>query len=200
MNYLAHVYLSGDDKELRIGNFIADSVRGKNFKMFPRRVSDGIILHRKIDTYTDSHPIVSQSKEIIRPKYGLWSSVIIDLFYDHFLAAQWSEYNEMQLLPFTENFYADLKEYYAVLPSKVQRFLPIMIEYNWLYSYRTVEGMSRILHQMNKRTRGKSKMQFAAIDLEKHYNVLQSHFDQYMAELEEYVSHQKESLTNMDRL
>ncbi|GAL00009.1 acyl carrier protein phosphodiesterase [Nonlabens ulvanivorans] len=89
MNYLAHIYLSGNDTELRIGNFIADSVRGKDFTMFPERVAQGIILHRHIDTFTDSHPIVKLSKDLIRSEYGHWSSVIVDLYYDHFLAANW---------------------------------------------------------------------------------------------------------------
>jgi acyl carrier protein phosphodiesterase len=191
MNYLAHILLSGDDKELRIGNFIADSVRGKNFDLFPNRVADGIILHRKIDTYTDTHSIVHESKDVIRPKYGLWSSVIMDMFYDHFLAANWAQFHDQPLREFAADFYKVLEEYFEILPARVQRFLPIMKEYDWLTSYATVEGMSTILYQMNKRTKGKSKMQFAVMDLELHYNQLQSQFFRFFEELQVYVASQK---------
>ena len=87
MNFLAHIYLSGDDDELKIGNFIADSVKGKKFSQFPDQVQKGITLHRKIDSYTDSHPIVRESVLRLFPKYGHYSSVIVDILYDHFFSS-----------------------------------------------------------------------------------------------------------------
>ncbi len=187
MNYLAHILLSGDDKELRIGNFIADSVRGKDFSRFPNRMAQGITVHRMIDTFTDSHPIVSLSKNLIRPQYGLWSSVIIDLYYDHFLAANWADYHHQGLELFTLEFYNDLKEYWDVLPPRIKRFYPIMVQNNWIYSYRTVEGMSRILEQMDQRTRHKSKMSLASIELKTHYQELESHFKQFYSQLQVFA-------------
>ena len=160
MNYLAHILLSGSDKQLRIGNFIADSVRGKNFSRFPKRVAQGIMVHRLIDSYTDNHAIVRESKDLIRPRYGLWSSVIIDLFYDHFLAANWSEYHDKDLKSYTLEFYRDLKDHWEILPPRIQRFYPVMVEHNWIYSYRTLGGMATILYQMDRRTKNKSNMQF----------------------------------------
>lgn len=186
MNYLAHLLLSGNDKELRIGNFIADSVRGKNFKRFPDRVAQGIVIHRNIDFFTDTHEIVKESKDLIRPVYGLWSGVIVDLYYDHFLAANWSEYHSTDLKTYTEGFYDDLKEYWDVLPSRIQRFYPVMVEHNWIYNYRTVEGMSHILYQMNKRTKGKSNMQNASTELIEHYDLLEAQFRLFFEELQAY--------------
>ena len=87
MNYLAHLYLSGNDDELKLGNFIGDSVRGSDLSMYPPRVQDGIILHRGIDRYTDSHHVVMKSKLRLRPKYHKYAPVIVDMFYDHFLGA-----------------------------------------------------------------------------------------------------------------
>lgn len=187
MNYLAHIYLSKEDKELRIGNFIADSVRGKDFSMFPDRVAQGIILHRHIDTFTDLHPVFRQSKDLIRAEYGHWSGVIVDIYYDHFLAANWSDFHKTPLSDYVDEFYKDLQEEYHILPEKVQKFLPIMIEYNWLHSYSTVEGISRIFHQMNHRTKGKSKMNFAPIDLIKYYDELEIHFRAFMKDLKLHV-------------
>jgi acyl carrier protein phosphodiesterase len=186
MNYLAHLVLSGVDKELRIGNFIADSVRGKNFSRFPERVAQGIMVHRHIDTFTDNHPIVKQSKNLIRPTYGLWSSVIVDLYYDHFIAANWSDFHPVELEKYTLSFYADLEEYWDILPPRIQRFYPVMVEHNWIYSYRTVKGMSQILYQMNKRTKGKSNMQNADKELILHYDLLETQFRLFFTELQTY--------------
>ncbi|BAO56435.1 acyl carrier protein phosphodiesterase [Nonlabens marinus] len=186
MNYLAHLLLSGNDTELRIGNFIADSVRGKNLKRFPERVAQGIMVHRMIDTFTDTHSIVRESKDLIRTNYGLWSSVIVDLYYDHFLAANWSNYHDTELEEYTLDFYADLKEYWEILPPRIQRFYPIMVEHNWIYSYRTVQGMKHILYQMNQRTKGKSNMQLAGVELIENYDALQKQFTAFFEELQTY--------------
>ncbi|OUS12145.1 ACP phosphodiesterase [Nonlabens dokdonensis] len=188
MNYLAHIYLSNNDKELRIGNFIADSVRGKDFTMFPNRVAQGIVLHRHIDTFTDKHSIVRKSKDRIREKYGHWSGVIVDIYYDHFLAANWNTYHSVPLKSYVQSFYNDLKEYHDILPKRVQSFLPIMIEQNWLKSYETIEGISTIFEQMNRRTKGKGNMDNAPVDLIKSYDALENDFHAFMSELELYVS------------
>lgn len=197
MNYLAHIYLSGTDTELRIGNFIADSVRGKDFSMFPRRIAQGIMLHRFIDTYTDTHATVRKSKDVIRAQYGHWSSVIIDMFYDHYLASNWSDYHDQPLETYVQEFYLDLKLYYEVLPIKVQRFTPVMISKNWLLSYATIAGLSDILNQMNARTKGRSKMQFAVLDLEKHYKKLENQFRDFFEDLQIYVQQEVNKLEDL---
>lgn len=197
MNYLAHIYLSGNDTDLRIGNFIADSVRGKDFSMFPKRVAQGIILHRHIDTFTDSHPVVRLSKDLIRSEYGHWSSVIVDLYYDHFLAANWSDFDETPLDIYVDQFYQDLTENYQILPQKVKNFLPYMVEQNWLLNYATVEGISTIFNQMNHRTKNRSKMNFAPIELVKFYDVIERHFRDFFADLQFHVQQQDISLDSL---
>jgi acyl carrier protein phosphodiesterase len=187
MNYLAHVYLSKEDPEIKVGNFIADSVRGKDFSKFPKRVGQGIVLHRLIDTFTDSHPVVKQSKDLIRAEYGHWSGVIVDIYYDHFLAAFWSDFHDAPLEDFVADFYSILQENPTWLPERVTRFLPIMLEQNWLLSYATVDGISHIFEQMNHRTKGRSRMNFAPIDLVKYYTQLEQHFRLFMKDLENYV-------------
>ncbi len=187
MNYLAHLLLSGNDTDLRIGNFIADSVRGKDLSRFPERVAQGITVHRAIDSFTDTHAIVRESKDLIRPKYGLWSSVIVDLYYDHFLAANWADFHDVDLEKYTLQFYDDLNVKWDILPRRVQRFYPVMVEHNWIYSYKTIEGMSHILHQMNYRTKGKSNMDQAGTELRLHYNELESQFRRFFAELQAFA-------------
>ncbi|MFB0902992.1 MAG: acyl carrier protein phosphodiesterase [Nonlabens sp.] len=187
MNYLAHIYLSKEDKKLRIGNFIADSVKGKDFSVFPDRVAQGIILHREIDTFTDTHAVVRQSKDLIREKYGHWSGVIVDIYYDHFLAANWSDFHEIPLEDYVQEFYKDLNDAHSVLPKRVQKFLPFMVEQNWLYNYATVEGISIIFEQMNHRTKGKSNMNLAPIDLINNYRELEQHFRLFFEDLKKYT-------------
>ncbi len=97
MNFLAHIYLSGNSEELIIGNYIADAVKGKQFESYQAGIAQGIILHRKIDTYTDTHAIVDLSKERLRPIYRKYATVIIDVLFDHYLAANWKIYSDMPL-------------------------------------------------------------------------------------------------------
>ncbi|WP_405206037.1 ACP phosphodiesterase [Aquimarina sp. LLG6339-5] len=194
MNFLAHIYLSGEDQELKIGNFIADSVKGKKFAQFPERIQQGITLHRKIDSYTDSHPIVRESVLRLFPKYGHYSTVIVDILYDHYLAAYWSDYSKVPLDEYISDFYALLQEYYEVLPKRVQDFLPYMFRDNWLLSYATIPGIGRILYQMNHRTKNKSKMNFAVVELEQYYNEFEKEFRSFFEELELFTKNEMRTL------
>ncbi|AXT55754.1 MULTISPECIES: ACP phosphodiesterase [Aquimarina] len=194
MNFLAHIYLSGEDQELKIGNFIADSVKGKKFAQFPERIQQGITLHRKIDSYTDSHPIVRESVLRLFPKYGHYSTVIVDILYDHYLAAYWSDYSKIPLDKYVSDFYTLLQEYYEVLPKRVQDFLPYMFRDNWLLSYATIPGIGRILYQMNHRTKNKSKMNFAVVELEQYYNEFEKEFRSFFEELELFTKNEMRTL------
>lgn len=190
MNFLAHIYLSGENQELTIGNFIADSVKGKAFLQYPNEVQKGITLHRKIDSYTDSHPIVKKSVSRLFPKYGHYSAVIVDILYDHFLAANWNEYSNTPLEEYISSFYTLLQEYYDILPKKIQNFMPYMIKDNWLLSYASIQGIGTILYQMNQRTKNRSKMNFAVIELEEHYTDFGKEFRSFFEELELYTKNE----------
>lgn len=194
MNFLAHIYLSGDDTELTIGNFIADSVKGNKLLDYPERIKQGIILHRKIDSYTDSHSIVKQSVSRLFPKYSHYSTVIVDILYDHFLAANWSNYSDTPLDIFVENFYNLLQNHHAILPKRVQQFLPYMIRDNWLLSYASIPGIGKVLHQMNQRTKNRSKMNFAVVELEAYYKEFHSEFSSFFEELELYTKNEMRTL------
>ncbi|MEW7279751.1 acyl carrier protein phosphodiesterase [Aquimarina sp. 2201CG1-2-11] len=194
MNFLAHIYLSGEDPELKIGNFIADSVKGKNFSQFPNRIQQGIRLHRKIDSYTDTHPIVKESVSRLFPKYGHYSSVIVDILYDHYLAAYWVEYSDTPLEIYVADFYELLQEHYVLLPKPIQNFLPFMLRDNWLLSYATIPGIGRILYQMNHRTKNRSKMNFAVVELEKYYADFEREFRAFFEELELFTKNEMRTL------
>jgi acyl carrier protein phosphodiesterase len=183
MNFLAHIYLSGDEEEVIIGNFIADGIKGKRYLKFPPAIAKGILLHRGIDSFTDSHPTVHQSTARLHKNYSHYSGVIVDILYDHFLAKNWSKYSEEPLDEYVQNFYELLKENFTILPARIQRMMPYMIADNWLLSYATVDGIGKILAQMNVRTKGVSKMNLAVAELEEFYEEFEAEFTSFFEEL-----------------
>lgn len=186
MNFLAHIYLSGDDEQVRIGNFMADSIKGKKYRKYPQRIQNGIILHRAIDYYTDTHPIFMESMQRLFPKYGHYSGIIVDIIYDHFLASNWSDYSSIPLEKYTEEFYRLLEKNHDILPEKVKYFMPYMIQDNWLLSYAHLEGIEQVLTGLNKRTGSKSNMHEAIKELKQFYPLFENEFKLFFNELMDF--------------
>ncbi|CAL2082920.1 acyl carrier protein phosphodiesterase [Tenacibaculum sp. 190524A05c] len=171
-----------------LGNFIADHVRGNKFKHLPEDIQKGIYLHRNIDTFTDANEIVRISKRRLHERYGHYDGVIIDIFYDHFLAKNWDQYSQIPLDIYTNSIYRYLQSQIDILPDKTKELLPYMIKYNWLYNYKFTEGIQDVLNGMNRRTQGKSKMNLASEDLELYYKEFENDFQAFMFELINFVS------------
>ena len=183
MNFLAHIYLSGDDDYLKIGNFIADSIRGNKYLNYPKEIQKGIILHRHIDTFTDSHNTVKLSKKRLYKKYGHYASVIVDILYDHFLAKNWLTYSDIPLEVYVQSFYTLLGDNFDILPIPVQKMYPYMIKDNWLLSYASIDGITKVLEGMNRRTKNKSKMNLAVQELQEFYVDFEEDFTSFFKEL-----------------
>jgi len=183
VNFLAHIYLSFDDPQITLGNFFADHIRANKYKHLPHKVQKGILLHRAIDTFTDAHPIARQSSKRLHKNYSHYSQIIVDIYYDHFLAKNWKKYSNKPLDTYVASFYDLLEENYEILPVGTKRMLPYMITDNWLYSYANLTGIARVLNGMNRRTKNKSKMNFAIIDLEEHYTDFENEFTAFFEEL-----------------
>ncbi|WP_281635239.1 ACP phosphodiesterase [Flavobacterium marginilacus] len=190
MNFLAHIYLSGDSDLIKIGNFMADGIRGKQFETYPLEIQKGILLHRFIDTYTDAHPVFRKSTKRLHEKYHHYAGVITDVFYDHFLAKNWSNYSKESLTDFTNRFYQSLHDNYEFLSERTRGIMPYMIERNWLMSYQTVEGISKILTQMDGRTKNESKMRFSSNELSEYYSDFESEFIAFFEDIR-IEAHQK---------
>jgi len=186
MNFLAHIYLSSDNELLTIGNFAGDGVRGKDYTHFPIAMQAGIKLHREIDTFTDAHPIVKRSTKRLHKAYGHYSGVIVDIFYDHFLAKNWKLYSDIPLADYINDFYKSLNTHFDILPKRFKTFTPIMIEGNWLLSYATLDGIQLVLNGMNRRTKGRSKMNEATKELKEHYEAFETDFTEFFKELIEH--------------
>lgn len=159
MNYLAHIFLSGDDDFLKLGNFMADEIKGKSYLDYPKEIQSGILLHRAIDDFTDHHPLVSKGAHRFFDELGHYNGVVIDMIYDHILAKRWDEYSEVELPVFAEEFYILLESNQHILPNKISKVVPYMIEHNWLLSYSNIDDLRNILKQMNHKTKHETELQ-----------------------------------------
>lgn len=173
-----------------IGNFIADGIRGNQFTHLDYEIQQGIKLHREIDTFTDAHPIVRKSKRRLHKRYGLYAGVVIDIFYDHYLARNWGKYSAIPLDLYVDQVYELLQNNFEILPEKTQEMLPFMIEYNWLYNYQFQEGIERVMNGMNRRTKNRGQINLAIEDLKALDCEFQQDFTQFFKELRTF-SHQK---------
>ena len=188
MNFLAHAFLSGDDKKILVGNFIADFVKGKQaLNGFEKQIIKGIELHRAIDAYTDSHAVVRESKNRLRPKYRHYSAVIVDVFYDHLLARNWKSFHHQTLDDFASATYGTIESYSEVLPLPVKQMLPYMIRGNWFVGYAQIAGINQALSGMARRTPYTSKMDEASKELHNHYEEFQKEFNTFFPDLITYT-------------
>jgi acyl carrier protein phosphodiesterase len=194
MNFLAHIYLSDENEHIKIGNFIADSIKGNNYSHLPYQVQKGIRLHREIDSFTDANKIVKVSKRRLHERYGHYDGVIIDILYDHYLAKNWVNYSNIPLKEYSENFYEILRSNYDFLPDKIKHLMPYMIEDNWLLNYGNFQGIERVLHGMNRRTKNKSQMHLAIEDLKLYYVDLGNDFQLFFKELIQFTNQKLNTL------
>ncbi len=170
-----------------LGNFIADAIKGKTINNYSSPVKAGIKLHREIDNFTDSNEIVRLSKNRLNRKYRKYSGVIVDMYYDHFLAANWKDFSSEELVIYSNKKYDILLKYYSILPSKTKRILPFMIIYNWLASYAKLERLQKSFEGMAKRTPFESHMEHAVEDLKKDYKLYEAEFKEFMPMIIKYV-------------
>jgi len=194
MNFLAHLYLSQNNTNILIGNFIADHIRGNNFLMFSKEIQQGIFLHREIDTFTDAHEIVRKSKRRLHKRYRHYNGVIIDILYDHFLAKNWTNYSAIPLDIYTQGIYNLFTKKATELPVKSQQFITYMIEYDILYNYQFEDGIERVLKGMNNRTKGKSQMDLAIEDLKELSPELENDFTLFFEDLQQFTNQKLKKL------
>ena len=167
---------------------MADSIRGHSYDVYPMEIQKGILLHRSIDSFTDMHPIYRQSKHRLHEKYGHYSGVIMDIFYDHFLAKNWSVYSDENLNEYAENFYLLLKENYDILTDRIKGMMPYMIARNWLVSYSTIAGLEMIMFQMDHRTKNRVNMHESMVELQQYYSEFENEFTLFFEELRQHCT------------
>ncbi len=186
MNFLGHFYLSHHDPDLLVGNFIADFVKGKKYLDYPQKISEGIMMHRHIDDYTDRHELVRRGKKRLFSKYRHYSGVIIDMYYDHFLSNLWSDYSEYSLSSFSARIYETIENNFSILPERSQFLFPYMKNGNWLLRYGTTEGIGQSLTGMSKRINHDSMLDESINELHEYYEVFKVEFQQFIIEIKNH--------------
>jgi len=188
MNFLAHAYLSFHDPSLVIGNMIADFVKGKQLQLYGKEVQRGIQIHRAIDSFTDQHPLTKEARELFRPSIGLYGSVFIDIVYDHFLATDTTRFTEEQLAQFAQTVYGYIEHTNSELPLVFKEVFHYMRTQNWLFHYRTKEGIYRSFNGITRRAQYldvPATVPFAVF--EHHYAELEAYYTRFFPQLEAHV-------------
>ncbi len=187
MNILAHLYLSNGINDIMLGNFIGDFVKGNKYLGYPPDMQKGIILHRKIDTFTDKHQAHKASRDRFREQYGLYSGIVVDIIFDHFLAKHWHEFYASTLDIYAKQVYNYIQLHHKTIPQQLQKLTPYMINNNWLVMYESLDGIERVLTGMSKRTSLPSKVPFAMNILNMYYDKFNNNFHQIIADLQKMV-------------
>lgn len=194
MNFLAHAYLSFDDPETIVGNMISDFVKGQQKLTYPAGIQRGIQLHRLIDSYTDTHTATRSAKEIFRPAYRLYSGAFVDVVYDHFLAADETEFSEEALFAFSQRIYAVLEEYRPWLPERFAGMFNHMQAQNWLFHYRSLAGARNSLGGLVRRAAYMSDSETAYQLFRGHYQPLRDFYRQFWVDVKTFARGQFDSL------
>ncbi len=187
MNFLAHIYLSDNDENLIVGNFLGDFLSNKGVAALPEPIQEGVRLHRKIDTFTDQHAFVRQSTARLRPKHGKYSPVLLDVFHDYILAKNWERYSNSNLRDFTKDAYQILLAHVQLMPDFLRQRLPLMVADDWLMRYSTPAGLNFTFSRLKLRSSHPEFFDDALSSLEENYPDLEREFNLFFPEICEFV-------------
>lgn len=187
MNYLAHIFLSGNNAELQIGNFIGDFVKGSRMNNYPQNIRKGIILHRKIDEFTDAHPVVRDTVELIKPEFGRYSAIVADMYFDYFLATNFKMYAYHSIHFFSLRFYFSVLKNYRYLPVRVKRFIFHFIGTHRLYKYSSISGLKNSLQIMKNHKTNAIQPEKAIEFLIENTDILEKKFHLFFPDLIGFV-------------
>jgi acyl carrier protein phosphodiesterase len=176
VNFLAHAYLAEGSDHAIVGSLMGDFVKGPLGGRYGAELTRALVLHRRIDTYTDAHDVVRQSRHRVSPARRRFAGVLVDVFYDHFLARNWDEYCDVPLERFTAHVYAVLREHHALLPERLQHIATRMAATDWLASYRHVEAVGSALDRMGGRLKRGNALLRSAEELLAQYDAFEADF------------------------
>ena len=187
MNYLAHLYLSDGTPESLVGSVLGDFVKGDDHNGYHPDISRAIVLHRQIDIFTDAHPIHRRSRGRLGAHHRHTKGILVDIFYDHFLAKNWRTYADSPLEEFTAAAYRALEAHYSILPTRLKGILPHMIAHDWLRSYRDIENIGFALSGLSRRLTRRNELAQGLEELRQNYGDLEGDFHEFFPQLVEYV-------------
>lgn len=189
MNYLFHLFLSGEDPEILVGNFMGDFVKGPLGGAYPPRLRLGIELHRHIDSFAQHQTDFTRSRLRLAKEFGLYRGVLVDLYYDHFLAVTWNDWSGEPLADYLNRVRKIVEGKRSQLPEQLQGLVPVIFE-ELLPSYREVEGVSKALERMAKRVKRVNPLASGGGELVRHYQGLQDDFTGFFPAVREFAERQ----------
>ncbi len=188
MNILAHLFLSGNNEKIILGNFIGDYIKGKKITQYPEEVALGIRIHREIDYYTDRHGIVKIVNSFYRKKYSKYSGIVTDIVFDHFLTKTWDQFCTIIYDDYVKSRYTILNAQIKFFPGPVLQFYPFFVFNNWLKQYQTLEGIERVLKGMSKRTSLPGEYKYAIKQIQKKDNETEKLFVAFFSDIVSHIT------------
>lgn len=188
MNYLAHLALSERNQSIMVGNYIADFVKGKRYLDYPEAIQAGIILHRKIDFFTDTHPLIGEAVGLITEVHGKFSGILVDMYLDYFLARHFESIYNTSLVSFQSYVFTVLEAHWDILPEKVQMMYEYMKKGEWLVRYGEKEGLQKSLYGLSRRIKHENNIDQGIADLSKHEDSLEQIFLKFYPEIQKLCS------------
>ncbi|MCP9769949.1 DUF479 domain-containing protein [Lacihabitans sp. LS3-19] len=188
MNYLAHLFLSGNNDGVILGNLLEDFVKGNiensTNSILPKDVKMGLQLHRTIDTLTDTHKVVKECKEVFYPNFGKYSPIIVDVLFDHFLIKNWLIFTEEDFEHFRKRVYNSLKNYQEIQPEMLKGMINSMIEHDWLKNYIENWGLEKAFKNLNNKiNKSEIDLTLSLKEFEENYYFLNEKFLEFFEEL-----------------
>jgi len=187
MNFLAHFYLSCDEPALLTGNFMADFIQNQEVKTLPESVQKGVMLHRKIDSFMDTHPLVRRGSKRLHAYHHKYAPVVMDIYYDYLLYQHWDEFYDSDFQAFANHCYDILLDNLGMMPSTLQVQTTDMVNHNWLRNYTTKKGLVATFQGMKRRTSKPQHLNGAVESLQRDYNLLDAEFLEFFPEIIEFV-------------
>lgn len=187
MNFLAHAYLSFGNNDLLVGNLIADTVRGKQIEKFPEGISQGIRLHRMIDSFTDSHPVVIQTTAVFKDSVGRYSGSFLDVAYDHFLSLDMDSIPKEGWAEFAVKCYSVLESRGDILPAKFGSMYLYMRRENWLANYGEMWMIEKSFERLTRRASYLAEDVPVFDDFIQKYDVLKDSYNKFFPDLKAYT-------------
>lgn len=187
MNYLGHAYLSFHSPQILVGNMISDFVKGATKFSFSGNIQKGMVLHRLIDDFTDTHPATKKAMEIFRPHYRLYSGPIMDILYDHFLANDSRLFDDHSLKEFTGNTYRSLENYSSHLPNRFLQVFTYMKAEDWLYHYKYPEGIRKSLYGLSRRATYLKESETAYRLFLEHHSYLNECYQDFFEDVKQFA-------------
>lgn len=158
---------------------MADQIKGRDLSSYGHNVRNGIILHRMIDHFTDTHGVSGEARAILRPSMGKYAGVVLDVFYDHFLATKWNDHHDVEYAVFVEKAYLSLSDRTDEMPEHTSLLFHYMKKNDWLGGYAHVDGIERALTGLASRVQQGEQMARSKAELLKYYDELSNNFDKF---------------------